>query len=228
MRKNQVTLMWPTYIGEFYNPKHDEIKKDLLKFFEDYKKNNENSRKGGTVHSPDDSIEKENYKIDQDLYMSKYDLHSEKNKTYQDLMSFISQGFIEMASKANETERKDLKFSKENLQVVINDSWFIDYKKGGFVLPHTHPRCSWNCVYYVQVGDDANPTNGSTFFQKSRPENHTNDFGSKYNEQTMLKLKPAEGKLVIWPQYVSHGSMPYEGSQNRIIVSANAVIKNPQ
>ena len=81
-------------------------------------------------------------------------------------MSFISQGFIEMASKANETERKDLKFSKENLQVVINDSWFIDYKKGGFVLPHTHPRCSWNCVYYVQVGDDANPTNGSTFFQK--------------------------------------------------------------
>ena len=228
MRKNQVTLMWPTYIGEFYNPKHDEIKNDLLNFFDDYKKNNKNSRQGGTVHSPDDGAKKEKYKIDQDLYMSKYDLHLEKNKTYQDLMGFISQGFIEMASKANETERKDLKFNKENLKVAINDSWFIDYKKGGFVLPHTHPRCSWNCVYYVQVGDDANPTNGSTFFQKSRPENHTNDFGSKYNEQTMLKLKPSEGKLVIWPQYVSHGSMPYEGDQNRIIVSANAVIKNPQ
>ena len=41
----------------------------------------------------------------------------------------------------------------------------------------------------------------------------------------MLKLKPAEGKLVIWPQYVSHGSMPYEGIQNRIIVSANAKIE---
>ena len=27
-------------------------------------------------------------------------------------------------------------------------------------------------------------------------------------------------------QYVSHGSMPYEGGQNRIIVSANAVAKN--
>ena len=200
--------MWPTYIGEFYNPKHNEIKKDLLNFFENYKKNNENSRKGGTVHSPDDGIEKEKYKIDQDLYMSKYDLHLEKDKTYQDLMGFISQGFIEMASKANETERKDLKFNKENLKVVINDSWFIDYKKGGFVLPHTHPRCSWNCVYYVQVGDDANPTNGSTFFQKSRPENHTNYFGSKYNEQTMLKLKPAEGKLVIWPSDFTH---PHRG-----------------
>ena len=112
--------MWPTYIGEFYNPKHNEIKKDLLNFFENYKKNNENSRKGGTVHSPDDGIEKEKYKIDQDLYMSKYDLHLEKDKTYQDLMGFISQGFIEMASKANETERKDLKFNKENLKVVIN------------------------------------------------------------------------------------------------------------
>ena len=38
MQKNQVTLMWPTYIGEFYNPKHNEIKKDLLNFFENYKK----------------------------------------------------------------------------------------------------------------------------------------------------------------------------------------------
>ncbi len=226
MSKNQITLMWPTYIGEFFNPNHQLIKNDLLNFFEDYKRSNKNSRKGGTVHSPDDGVVEENYKIDQDLYMSKYDLHLEKNKTYQDLMSFISQGFIEMASKANETERKDLKFNKENLKVVINDSWFIDYKTGGFVLPHTHPRCSWNCVYYVQVGDDANSSNGSTFFQKSRPENHTNDFGSKYNEQTMLKLKPAEGKLVIWPQYVSHGSMPYKGENNRIIVSANALIKN--
>ncbi len=51
-------------------------------------------------------------------------------------------------------------------------------------------------------------------------------FGSKYNEQTMLKLKLAERKLVIWLQYLSHGSMPYKGENNRIIVSANALIKN--
>jgi len=227
MLENKITLMWPTYIGEFYNPNHKELKKELIDFFSKYKKDNSNSRRGGTVSSPDDIAEKENYKLDDDLYMSKYNLHLEKSNSYQKLMQFISQGFISMASRANETERNDLNFKKENLKVIINDSWFIDYKKGGFVLPHTHPRCSWNCVYYVQVGDDVNSNNGSTFFQKSRPENHTNDFGSQYNAQTMLKMKAVEGKLIIWPQYIMHGSMPYQGNINRIIVSANALVKNP-
>ena len=72
--------MWPTYIGEFYNPNHLEIKKPLLDFFTQYKNLNKNSRSGGTVLSPTDKSSEDKYEINDDVYMSKYDLH---------LMSFL-------------------------------------------------------------------------------------------------------------------------------------------
>ena len=30
--------------------------------------------------------------------------------------------------------------------------------------------------------------------------------------------------MIIWPSYVMHGSYPYEGAEDRIIVSANAQV----
>ena len=32
------SYLWPTLFGTFYNPDHENMKKDLLKFFEEYKK----------------------------------------------------------------------------------------------------------------------------------------------------------------------------------------------
>ena len=33
-----------------------------------------------------------------------------------------------------------------------------------------------------------------------------------------------EGKLLVWPNYLYHGSHPYQGKENRIIISANSTI----
>ena len=104
------------------------------------------------------------------------------------------------------------------------DSWFINYKKGGHVLPHAHGNCSWCCVYYVQLGKDANSTNGATYFQRPTPIRTQSDFGSLYNKSLIQSAIPQEGKLVVWPNYLMHGSYPYEGEKNRIIVSANALV----
>ena len=50
------------------------------------------------------------------------------------------------------------------------------------------------------------------------------DFGSLYNRDILLSTKPQEGKLVVWPNYLMHGSYPYTGEKNRIIVSVNALV----
>ena len=44
-QKNEILKHWPTFVGEFYNPEHDQIKKKLLAYFEDYKKKQPSSRK---------------------------------------------------------------------------------------------------------------------------------------------------------------------------------------
>ena len=201
------SYLWPTLFGTFYNPDHENMKKDLLKFFEEYKKKNP-SRKSGENHK---------------LYESKYDLHSQQGTVFQKLLkNFITKAFFEMSKQAN----KDfaITFKGKEMGVTITDSWFIHYEKGGFVLPHAHGQCSWCCVYYVQVGKDATKTNGGTYFQKPIPNRHTLDYGSYYNKFLQAQFTPEEGKMLIWPSYVMHGSYPYEGTEDRIIVSANAQV----
>ena len=207
VNKNKLHKLWPVHIGEFYNPHHNTIKNDLINYFDEYMKKNPNSRKSGENHK---------------LYESKYNLHTLDNKHFKKLITFIANCVLTMSNEANKQELKNIKEPK--FQVIINDSWFINYEKGGFVLPHLHPNCSWCCVYYVQIGKDASEINGSTFFEKTLPFSHVKDFGSLYNKDGMARVKPEEGKLVVWPHFLKHGSIPYTGEKNRIIVSANTSV----
>ena len=225
MTSDRISMIWPTYIGEFYNPDHNDIKDDILKFFQEYKDNNKNNRSAGTVISPNDKTNKENFKIDEAVFISGGDLHLKNNDSYQKLMKFISKSIISMAIGANDSERTTFKYDKKNLTSTISDSWFIDYKnEGSLVLPHVHSGCSWCCVYYMQSEEKIDSESGSTFFQNIRPPKQTNDFGSAYNNRRILKIKPVEGKLLVWPHYLMHGSIPYTGNRSRVIISANATV----
>ncbi len=64
MTNTKISMMWPTYIGEFINPDHNNIKDDILKFFQEYKNYNKNNRSAGTVISPNDKSNGENFEID--------------------------------------------------------------------------------------------------------------------------------------------------------------------
>ncbi len=118
----------------------------------------------------------------------------------------------------------DVNVGDSKLAVTFTDAWFIHYEKGGFVIPHAHGQCSWCCVYYVQIGKDATKTNGGTYFQKPTPARGILDFGSYYNKFLNVEADPGEGKMYIWPSHIMHGSYPYEGSEDRIIISANVKV----
>ena len=75
MNKNKIHSLWPIFIGEFHNPKHQEVKEDLIKFFKEYEAKNEKSREGS-----------ENY----DLFESEYFLHKEKNDALSKIINFIA------------------------------------------------------------------------------------------------------------------------------------------
>ena len=114
---------------------------------------------------------------------------------------------------------------KKIFDVSVQSSWFINYEKNkGFVLPHQHGFCSWCCVYYVEIGNDANIDNGSTYFLNPRAHRDSLDFGSLYREKNAKFYIPEEGMVLIWPNYLLHGSIPYSGIKNRIIVSANFTV----
>ena len=206
-QKNEILKHWPTFVGEFYNPEHDKIKKKLLAYFEDYKKKQPSSRRGN-----------ENF----NLYESRYNLHEEGNQDLQKVLQFISKcvfSVFQEASKGYILERgRETKY-----RILIRNTWFISYENGGFVAPHTHDNCSWSCVYYVQAAKDANKKNGATFLERPNSRSKS-DLGSESFQHQLENFEPIEGKLVVWPSYVIHGSYPHIGKVKKTIISANLAI----
>ncbi|MBD1132913.1 hypothetical protein IDH16_02115 [Pelagibacterales bacterium SAG-MED45] len=213
MKNNLIHPLWPILIGEFHNPNHQKIKKDLIEFFEQYENEHKTSRKGN-----------ENF----DLFESEYFLHKEKNDVLTKLLSFMAESFMTMASKINKEELDKAENKNPKLTVKFNNSWFIRYNKGGVVVPHDHGGGSMSCVYYVQIGDEPdvndinNSHNGSTYFMRpyGRGTSHQDFGGIRYNKGASF-FKAEEGKMLIWPSFIMHGSKPYLGKENRIVVSAN-------
>ena len=207
-KKNTISEIWPTHIGKFHNTNHKEVKNDLISYFREYMNKNSSKKNNGENHM---------------LYESEYNLHTQNNSIFNRFIKeFIANGFLAMAKTANKSSPH---IPDEKLSINITESWFINYEKGGMVLPHTHVgRSSWSCVYYLQLGGNATTDNGGTYFQKPHPTRSTYDYGSLYNKNLHAKINPEEGVMLIWPSHIMHGSFPYEGKDNKIIISANATV----
>mgnify|MGYP003641864396 FL=1 len=203
----EILKYWPTFVGEFYNSEHSKIKKNLLTYFKDYKNKQPTSRRGG-----------ENF----NLYESCYDLHKDNNEDLQKVFHFISKSVFSVFQQASKKYIVERGIEKK-YRVIIKDGWFITYENGGFVAPHTHDDCSWSCVYYVQSGKDSNKKNGATYLQ-SPYGRLKSDVGAESYQHSLKNIEPIEGKLVVWPSYIIHGSYPHMGKVKKAIISANLSI----
>jgi hypothetical protein len=50
------------------------------------------------------------------------------------------------------------------------------------------------------------------------------DFGNAYLQSAHLDIAPLPGQLVVFPSWLPHQAMPYQGEADRIIVSFNASV----
>ena len=214
MNKNKLLQFWPVMIGQFYNPEHEIIKNDLINFFIDYEKKNPKGNKQN--HD-------KNYHGNHNLYQSNYDLHNEKNETLHKVLKFIAISILETSKITNSSKLKNLENQKPKLNVKLIESWFIRYNKGGMIYPHNHGNFSWSCVYYVQANKNPENMNGSTYFLKPYQPQRPSDFGSAYMLSEQMNVNAEEGKLLIFPGYLYHGSHPFESDNDRIIISVNSL-----
>ena len=122
-----------------------------------------------------------------------------------------------------------------DLQVAIVGLWFQTSRQGAFHDVHTHGNCSWSGVYCVQVDEPAlrtaHPTYGAAhgvtrlygppFAQLGGA--HT-DLGNAYLQPPHIDVDPVPGQLVLFPSWLAHQALPYDGRAERVVVSFNASI----
>ncbi|MBC7717484.1 MAG: hypothetical protein H7143_11145 [Pseudorhodobacter sp.] len=151
---------------------------------------------------------------------------------WQAFVAFLVSSLRDTVSRANHAAWPTGGLS---LRVAMEGMWFQTSQGGSFHDVHTHGNCSWSGVYCVQVDDDAlritHPTYGShngvmrlygpPFAQLGGA--HV-DRGNAYLQPPHVDVAPTPGQLVIFPAWLAHQALPYDGLRERVIVSFNASV----
>lgn len=96
--------------------------------------------------------------------------------------------------------------------------WVVILNKGGYQKPHIHPAGIVSGVFYLEVPDfiakSANSSEGWIEFGIS-PEKQGND--PKY------AIRPEEGKLLLFPSYLAHRTIPLKRDCSRTCIAFDVV-----
>jgi hypothetical protein len=159
-------------------------------------------------------------------------LHRVKLPEWQDFVGFIVSSLVDTATQANREAWAGQAF---DLKVGIQGMWFQCSREGAFHDVHTHGNCSWSGVYIVQIDEPAvrvthpvyGTANGVT--RLYGPHFATLggafvDVGNAYLQPPHQDVEPVAGQLLLFPSWLAHMALPYNGEKERIIISFNASI----
>lgn len=98
------------------------------------------------------------------------------------------------------------------------NSWAAVYPKGSYIARHNHGNVHWSGVFYVNVPD----LQSKIVFDDPKEYSLTNEpEGFTHRGAVMAAFDPVPGKLLMWPGYVKHYSIPNMADEDRIIISFN-------
>lgn len=150
-----------------------------------------------------------------------------------ELFGFISESVFEAASAMNKHIWQGMNPGRLSMHVV--GAWFQIQNSYGFHDIHSHGNCSWSGVYYLQMDDletrhqhpNLGAQNGVTRFYSPRFNllgGAHMDLGNAYLQESHIDIEPEEGTLIVFPSWLNHKAMPYDGKKDRVIISFNAQV----
>lgn len=215
---NAVQKLWSTPLVKKKFENHTAVNKVLTEQFYEFK-SAQGKADSTLFSSPDDLLERFN------------------SPAISELFQFISNGVFEIASSSNQHIWQQMNAQKLSMHVV--GAWFQIQNNYGFHDIHSHGNCSWSGVYYVQIDEaskrhehpNLGALNGITRFYSPRFDllgGAYADMGNAYLQDSHFDIQAEEGTLVIFPSWLNHKAMPYDGDKDRIIISFNAQVHGEQ
>ncbi len=216
-----LNLLWPTPVGLHRYAEADALNPLLVRIF--------GALRATQLHSRGQPPGAAFFASDDDL------LQRVKLPEWQAFVGFIVASLRDTVSAANVHAWQARSAGEQGLQVAIEGLWFQTSRSGAFHDVHTHGNCSWSGVYCVQVDDEARrcahpvygAANGVTRLYgppfATLGGAHV-DLGNAYLQPPHVELPPLPGQLLIFPSWLAHQALPYDGDSERVIVSFNASV----
>lgn len=157
------------------------------------------------------------------LFESKFSLFDWPDEPVRKLRDFCYAALYGVIRELNGYSVEELK----RLHIAC-ESWFHVTRRGGHFGMHTHPMHSWSGVYCVKHdGDDPNSTSGQLAFADPHAA------ARSYVDMAVARMRPpfnaggqrmrlVPGQLILFPSWLLHEVLPYEGDTERITVAFNA------
>lgn len=214
--------LWPTPIGVHRLPGADELNPLLVRIFGALRAQQEGGERRPFFASGDDLLQRI------------------RLPEWQGFVRFVVESLRDTVTQANRGAWPAAGAAQGlPLQVAIDGMWFQVSNRGAFHDVHTHGNCSWSAVYCVQVDADQrrvqHPTygavNGITRFYGppfAQLGGAHVDLGNAYLQPPHVDVAPVPGQLVLFPSWLAHQALPYEGELDRVIVSFNASVHAAQ
>ncbi|MCY2976635.1 MAG: putative 2OG-Fe(II) oxygenase [Planctomycetota bacterium] len=156
------------------------------------------------------------------LYESNFDLFLQNEESLQRLVKFIESTLATAICIANDQEA-----SPQDIQIQFVDSWYHITNEGGFHDAHVHHGCSWCGIFYLETGASGQrvgqsaPNGGSRFYCPHNLGGGYRDFGNKYLSAS-LDPPIENGLLLLFPSFLMHSGLPYQGETDRAVIAFNA------
>lgn len=217
MKADPLMSYWCTPMGVHHLPEAQTINEVLVRAFASMRVTDE--RLAGAPPKP--------------FYASRDDLLGRiRLSEWDQLVAFIVDSVRQTVVLANQGAWAE---SKPGFQIAVRGLWFQVSNRGSHHDVHTHGNCSWSGVYCVQVDPSEQRErhgvfglhNGVTRFYGPHSQHLAGgsmDFGNAYLQNAHLDIEPVEGQLVVFPSWLPHQALPYEGERDRIIVSFNVSV----
>jgi hypothetical protein len=216
--KPGANLLWPTPVGLHHYDQGDALNPLLVRIFGALRAAQLHARglpAGGAFFASDDDL-----------------LQRVQLPEWQAFVRFVVASLRDTVSAAN---AHAWPAGGLDLQVAIEGLWFQTSCRGAFHDVHTHGNCSWSGVYCVQVDSDVlrcahavyGAANGVTRLYgppfATLGGAHV-DLGNAYLQPPHVDVPPLPGQLLVFPSWLAHQALPYDGDSERVIVSFNASV----
>jgi hypothetical protein len=212
-----LSLHWPTPLGLHHHPEAAALNPLLVRIFGALRATQLHARAepAGAFFASDDDL-----------------LQRVKLPEWQGFVRWIVTCLRDTVTAAN---RGHWSPGNIELQVAIPGMWFQTSRAGAFHDVHTHGNCSWSGVYIVQA-DSPGPRTAHPVYGAANGVTRLYgppfamlggahvDLGNAYLQPPHVDVEPLPGQLLLFPSWLAHQALPYDGALERVVVSFNASV----
>ncbi len=112
-------------------------------------------------------------------------------------------------------------FGRKRAGFAFSGSWSSRLHDRGFHTNHIHPKGWISSCYYVAVPDVAADEHDKQGWLKLGEPS----FDTPISDPIRRAVKPEPGRLVLFPSYMWHGTIPFHSAQSRTTIAFDAVPK---